>query len=46
MLNPTRMSTACATLQGGSMAQTDVSYRKPRPSRSLEQAPDGSYKVG
>ena len=28
------------------MAQADQSYRKPRPSRSMEQAPDGSYKVG
>ncbi len=38
--------TAHAISQGGSMAQADQSYRKPRPSRSMEQAPDGSYKVG
>ena len=44
MLDPAQLFTACATLQGGSVAQADVSYRKPRPSRSLEQAPDGSYK--
>ena len=33
-------------LQGGSTAvQEDASYRRPRPSRTMEQAPDGSYKV-
>ena len=33
-------------LQGGSsLVQEDASYRRPRPSRTMEQAPDGSYKV-
>ena len=33
-------------LQGGSIAaQEDASYRRSRPSRTMEQAPDGSYKA-